>query len=117
MKRKIVNFTWDDEDAQAVFAERCPFPDSSATSEDVDRIEMLAGIAPPLRVMDVGCGNGRHSIEMARRLAYSSTWLHSAKHCSAQAVLATGPTIDGLPPRSRSSIHHAGRAKSGLTFN
>jgi 2-polyprenyl-3-methyl-5-hydroxy-6-metoxy-1,4-benzoquinol methylase len=67
MKRKIVNFTWDDEDAQAVFAEWCPFPDASATSEDVDRIEMLAGIAPPLRVLDVGCGNGRHSIEMASR--------------------------------------------------
>jgi SAM-dependent methyltransferase len=67
MKRKIVNFTWDDEDAQAVFAEWCPFPDASATSEDVDRIEKLAGIAPPLRVLDVGCGNGRHSIEMARR--------------------------------------------------
>jgi len=26
MKRKIVNFTWDDEDAQAAFAEWCPFP-------------------------------------------------------------------------------------------
>ena len=67
MKRKIVNFTWDDEDAQEVFAEWCPFPDASVSSEDVDRIEKLVCIAPPLRVLDVGCGNGRHSIEMARR--------------------------------------------------
>jgi SAM-dependent methyltransferase len=84
MKRKIVHFTWDDEDAQAAFAEWCPFPEPSATSEDVDRIEKLAGIAPPLRVLDVGCGNGRHSIEMARR-GYDVVGIDVAKRFLAEA--------------------------------
>lgn len=56
MKRKIVNFTWDNEDAQAAFAEWCPFPDAISTSDDIDRIEDFVGITPPLRVLDVGCG-------------------------------------------------------------
>jgi 2-polyprenyl-3-methyl-5-hydroxy-6-metoxy-1,4-benzoquinol methylase len=67
MKRKIVTFTWDEEDAQAAFAEWIPFPDSSTSSADVARIEKFAEISPPLRVLDVGCGNGRHAIEMAKR--------------------------------------------------
>lgn len=84
MKRKIVTFSWDDEDAQAVFAEWCPFPDGSASSEDVDRIEKLVGIAPPLRVLDVGCGNGRHSIEMARR-GYDVVGIDVAKRFLSEA--------------------------------
>jgi len=67
MKRRIVNFTWEDEDAQACFAEWCPFPDAQASAQDVDRIEALLHLAPPLDVLDVGCGTGRHAIEMARR--------------------------------------------------
>jgi SAM-dependent methyltransferase len=84
MRRKIVHFTWDDEDAQAAFAEWCPFPDASASSEDVDRIEKLVGIAPPSRVLDVGCGNGRHSIEMARR-GYNVVGIDVAKRFLAEA--------------------------------
>jgi len=85
MKRKIVNFTWDDEDAQAAFAEWCPFPDSSASSDDIDRIESLVGIAPPLHVLDVGCGNGRHSIEMAKR-GYQVVGIDVAKRFLEEAV-------------------------------
>jgi SAM-dependent methyltransferase len=84
MKRKIVNFTWDDEDAQAAFAEWCPFPDASSTSDDIDRIEALVGITPPLRVLDVGCGNGRHSIEMAKR-GYWVVGIDVAKRFLAEA--------------------------------
>ncbi len=67
MRRRIVNFTWEDEDAQACFAEWCPFPDAQASAQDVDRIEALLHLAPPLDVLDVGCGTGRHAIEMAKR--------------------------------------------------
>lgn len=84
MKRKIVTFTWDDEDAQAAFAEWCPFPGARVTSDDVDRIEALAGISPPLRVLDVGCGNGRHAIEMARR-GYDVVGIDVAKRFLAEA--------------------------------
>jgi len=84
MKRKIINFTWDDEDAQAAFAEWCPFPDARSTSDDIDRIEAFVGIIPPLRVLDVGCGNGRHSIEMAKR-GYRVVVIDVAKRFLAEA--------------------------------
>ena len=67
MKRRTVNFTWEDEDAQAVFREWVPFPDANVSAQDVDRIETLLHLTPPLDVLDVGCGNGRHAIEMAKR--------------------------------------------------
>ena len=84
MKRKIVHFTWEDEDAQAAFAEWCPSPDASATSGEVDQIESFMGLAPPLRVLDVGCGNGRHSIELARR-GYQVVGIDVAKRFLAEA--------------------------------
>jgi len=43
MKRKTVSFTWENEDAQECFAEWCPFPDSTASANDVDRIELSLG--------------------------------------------------------------------------
>ena len=30
-------------------------------------IEWLMSLAPPRSILDVGCGNGRHAIEFARR--------------------------------------------------
>jgi len=38
MKRRIVNFSWEDEDAQSVFAEWVPFPDAKSSAKDVDTI-------------------------------------------------------------------------------
>ena len=67
MRRRTINFTWEDEDAQDVFREWVPFPDAHASALDVDRIEALLHLTPPLDVLDVGCGNGRHAIEMAKR--------------------------------------------------
>jgi SAM-dependent methyltransferase len=67
VKRRLVNFTWEDEAAQAVFSEWVPFPDAQASAQDVDRIESFLNLCPPLSVLDVGCGNGRHAIEMAKR--------------------------------------------------
>ena len=67
MKRKKVNFTWENEDAQAVFSELVPFPDVQISAKDVDAIENFVGLKPPLVILDVGCGNGRHAIELAKR--------------------------------------------------
>jgi SAM-dependent methyltransferase len=67
MKRKKVEFTWEDEESQKVFAEWMPFPDSNISAEDVDTIEKFVRIKPPMKILDVGCGNARHAIEFARR--------------------------------------------------
>lgn len=37
------------------------------TPLQVDRIVAELGLAPPARVLDLGCGHGRHAIEFARR--------------------------------------------------
>lgn len=67
MKRKIVTWTWEDPDAQRSFGELVGFPDEQQTSAELDNIEGLLELRPPLRVLDVGCGTGRHAIAMARR--------------------------------------------------
>ncbi len=84
MKRRTVNFTWEDEDAQECFAEWCPFPDAQATARDVDRIEAFLRLTPPLDVLDVGCGNGRHAIELAKR-GYRVVAIDVAQRFLAQA--------------------------------
>lgn len=37
------------------------------TPKEIDQFEALLRIRPPLRVLDLGCGQGRHAIELARR--------------------------------------------------
>jgi len=67
MKRKIVHWRWEDPDAQQSFAEWVGFPDRAQTAQEIDQIETLLVLRPPLRVLDVGCGTGRQAIELARR--------------------------------------------------
>jgi SAM-dependent methyltransferase len=40
---------------------------SERTAPEIDRLEALLELRPPLRILDLGCGQGRHSIELARR--------------------------------------------------
>lgn len=67
MKRKKVEFTWENEESQKVFAEWMPFPNPKISAKDVDEIEKFINIKPPMKILDVGCGNARHAIEFARR--------------------------------------------------
>ena len=67
MSRKVINFTWEDAEAQAAFAEWVGFPGEERTAVELDQIEALIDLHPPLRVLDLGCGNGRHALELARR--------------------------------------------------
>jgi 2-polyprenyl-3-methyl-5-hydroxy-6-metoxy-1,4-benzoquinol methylase len=94
VKRKTVTFTWEDEDAQACFAEWCPFPDAAASAHDVDRIESFLHISPSLDVLDVGCGTGRHAVEMARRgyrvvgIDVATSYLARAREAARKAGMA-----------------------------
>ena len=37
------------------------------TVEEIDFVEQRLGLAPRSRILDVPCGSGRHSLELARR--------------------------------------------------
>ena len=60
------------------------------TPSEVDFLEKALGISPPGKVLDVGCGFGRHAIELAARgyrvtgLDLSSELLKEAKKRSRQ---------------------------------
>lgn len=93
MKRKIVNFSWEDEDAQKVFAEWVPFPDTQASAKDVDTIESFVGLVPPKLVLDIGCGNGRHSLEFAKR-GYQVIGIDIAKRFITEAKKAAKNVVE-----------------------
>lgn len=40
---------------------------TKGTVQEIDAIEQMLGLEPGCRVLDVGCGPGRHSLELARR--------------------------------------------------
>lgn len=49
------------------------------TAPEVDAIERLLEIRPPLRILDLACGQGRHSIELAKR-SYVVTGLDQSRY-------------------------------------
>jgi SAM-dependent methyltransferase len=40
---------------------------SERTEVEIDQLVALLGLKPPSRILDLGCGQGRHAIELARR--------------------------------------------------
>jgi SAM-dependent methyltransferase len=93
MKRKIVNFSWEDEDAQKVFADWVPFPDARKSAKDVDTFESFVGLEPPKLILDVGCGNGRHAFEFAKR-GYKVIGIDIAKQFLKEAKKAAINVVD-----------------------
>ena len=67
MKRRVLGRAWEKRDAREIVAEEIRFPDADRSAKDVDMIEDFAGLNPPLDILDVGCGVGRHAIEFAER--------------------------------------------------
>jgi SAM-dependent methyltransferase len=65
------------------------------TPGEVDAIERLLEIRPPLRILDLACGQGRHSIDLARR-GYQVTGLDHSPYLldvAAQRAAAAGVTV------------------------
>ena len=57
------------------------------TVAEVDFLEEVLGIAPGASVLDVGCGTGRHSVELARR-GYRVTGVDISQGMLREAALA-----------------------------
>ena len=91
LKRKRVNFMWESEDAQGVFAEWVPFPDAQTSAKEVDIIERFVGLKPPMAVLDIGCGNGRHALEFSKR-GYSVVGIDVARRFLNEAKEAARET-------------------------
>ena len=67
MKRRTITWTWENPEAQELFVELIKFPHERQSSQEVDQMERLLNLRPPMRVLDLGCGKGRHTLELARR--------------------------------------------------
>ncbi|MDP6822710.1 MAG: class I SAM-dependent methyltransferase [Dehalococcoidia bacterium] len=91
MNRRQIEWNWSDPEAQRAFAEWVGFPDSAATERETDRVLALTGVKAPSRVLDVGCGTGRHGIVLARRgfavvgIDIADTFLEEARRAAEQA--------------------------------
>lgn len=85
MKRKLVNWTWENTEAQESFLEWQGMPDEKQTNNEVSMIEAILNVQPPLKILDIGCGTGRHSIEFARR-GYEVTGIDVAETYLKQAI-------------------------------
>ena len=91
MKRRRVDWIWEDLEAQAVFAEWVGFPDEAATASEVDAIERFLHLRQGAKVLDVGCGIGRHAIELASRghlvvgIDIAESYLEQAERAVARA--------------------------------
>lgn len=65
------------------------------TPGEVDAIERLLELRPPLRLLDLACGQGRHSIEFAKR-GYQVTGLDQSRYLldvAAQRAAAAGVAV------------------------
>ncbi len=80
---------------------------SERTESEVDHVEVILDLPPGARVLDVGCGFGRHCIELARR-GYNVTGVdvaptmidaaaQRASHADVTIELSTELPTDGPP--------------------
>jgi 2-polyprenyl-3-methyl-5-hydroxy-6-metoxy-1,4-benzoquinol methylase len=88
---------------------------TQGTIQEVDFIEQEVGFDRSLRVLDVGCGTGRHSIELARRgytvtgVDLSSSLLGRAR----QKAVETGVSVTFLHHDAR-ELHYTGEFDAAL---
>jgi len=74
----------------------------AGTLPDVDALVGLLGLSPPARILDLPCGFGRHSIELARRgFAVTGVDLHEPFLAEARAA---APSIEWIRADMREFI-------------
>lgn len=84
MKKKIVKWSWDNEESQDSFVQLIGFSDLEQASREIIEIEKLISLTP-CNCLDFGCGNGRHLIALVNKgynvkgIDISTKFLHQAK--------------------------------------
>lgn len=85
MKKKVINWTWDNVDSQKSFLEWQGMPDEKQTINEASMMESILNVHAPSKMLDIGCGTGRHSIEFARR-GYDVTGIDIAETYLKEAI-------------------------------
>lgn len=85
LKRKIIEWSWENIESQKSFLEWQGMPDEKQTSNEVSMMEKILNISPPLKMLDIGCGTGRQSIEFSSR-GYNVTGIDVAESYIKQAI-------------------------------
>lgn len=67
MKRKVIKWMWENEEAQKAYADWRGFPGEKETLNEVDKMYALMELGEELSILDIPCGKGRHSLEFAKR--------------------------------------------------
>ncbi len=67
MKYKKYNFSWDNEESQKVFQSLVGFPDMKDSCKEVNAILACVKLKRGSKILDVGCGIGRHAIIFAQK--------------------------------------------------
>jgi SAM-dependent methyltransferase len=79
---------------------------TKGTTQEVDFLEDTLGLTPGMRILDVGCGPGRHSHELARRgYLVHGIDISQAFIDVAQAAEVPGTSFERMDARTMAFIH------------
>lgn len=77
---------------------------TKGTTQEVDHITAVLGLVPGERVLDVGCGTGRHALELARRGVEVHGIDISRRFIDIARSLAGGGSVDGRSSDDSESV-------------
>lgn len=63
---KECKFLWESPEAQEIFQELVGFPSEVVSRKEARAIVNAVGLRPKARILDVGCGTGRHAVPLAQ---------------------------------------------------
>ncbi len=102
---------WVEDVADHLGAAYLRYSHTMGTRQEIDHLVAALGLGPGMRVLDVGCGPGRHTIELARRgieahgVDISQRFVDVAIELAADASTGGRATFERLDARHLTFVH------------